>query len=306
MVKYMQKLKIGFIGIGVMGKSMADNLLKAGYEVMVYTRTKQKAENLLAKGAKWFDSAKALAQNVDVIISMVSYPQDVAEIYLGENGVIKNLKPQSIIIDMTTSSPKLAQEIYQEAQKYEIKSLDAPVSGGDVGAKNGTLAIMVGGDKEVYEEVLPIFEAMGKTICYFGKAGSGQYAKMSNQIAIASNMMGVCEAVAYAKKCGLNPQDLLDVISTGAAGSWSISNLAPRMLKGDFAPGFFIKHFIKDMKIAIESADEMNLDLPGLKLAKSLYEKLAKEGYENNGTQALLKYYDAESSKTNTTKILWI
>ena len=207
---------------------------------------------------------------------------------------IKNLKPQSIIIDMTTSSPKLAQEIYQEAQKYEIKSLDAPVSGGDVGAKNGTLAIMVGGDKEVYEEVLPIFEAMGKTICYFGKAGSGQYAKMSNQIAIASNMMGVCEAVAYAKKCGLNPQDLLDVISTGAAGSWSISNLAPRMLKGDFAPGFFIKHFIKDMKIAIESADEMNLDLPGLKLAKSLYEKLAKEGYENNGTQALLKYYDAE------------
>ena len=283
----MQKLKIGFIGIGVMGKSMADNLLKAGYEVMVYTRTKQKAENLLAKGAKWFDSAKALAQNVDVIISMVSYPKDVAEIYLGENGVIKNLKPQSIIIDMTTSSPKLAQEIYQEAQKYEI-------SGGDVGAKNGTLAIMVGGDKEVYEEVLPIFEAMGKTICYFGKAGSGQYAKMSNQIAIASNMMGVCEAVAYAKKCGLNPQDLLDVISTGAAGSWSISNLAPRMLKGDFAPGFFIKHFIKDMKIAIESADEMNLDLPGLKLAKSLYEKLAKEGYENNGTQALLKYYDAE------------
>lgn len=294
----MQKLKIGFIGIGVMGKSMADNLLKAGYEVMVYTRTKQKAENLLAKGAKWFDSAKALAQNVDVIISMVSYPQDVAEIYLGENGVIKNLKPQSIIIDMTTSSPKLAQEIYQEAQKYEIKSLDAPVSGGDVGAKNGTLAIMVGGDKEVYEEVyeevLPIFEAMGKTICYFGKAGSGQYAKMSNQIAIASNMMGVCEAVAYAKKCGLNPQDLLDVISTGAAGSWSLSNLAPRMLKGDLAPGFFIKHFIKDMKIAIESADEMNLDLPGLKLAKSLYEKLAKEGYENNGTQALLKYYDAE------------
>ena len=294
MVKYMQKLKIGFIGIGVMGKSMANNLLKAGYEVMVYTRTKQKAESLLTKGAKWFDSAKALAQNVDVIISMVGYPQDVAEIYLGENGVIKNLKPQSIIIDMTTSSPKLAQEIYQEAQKYEIKSLDAPVSGGDVGAKNGTLAIMVGGDKEVYEEVLPIFEAMGKTICYFGKAGSGQYAKMSNQIAIASNMMGVCEAVAYAKKCGLNPQNLLDVISTGAAGSWSLSNLAPRMLKGDFAPGFFIKHFIKDMKIAIESADEMNLDLPGLKLAKSLYEKLAKEGYENNGTQALLKYYDAE------------
>ena len=249
----MQKNKIGFIGIGVMGKSMADNLLKAGYDVMIYTRTKQKAESLLAKGAKWFDSAMDLAKNVDVIISMVGYPQDVAEIYLGENGVIKNLKPNSTIIDMTTSSPKLAQEIYTEAKKYEIKALDAPVSGGDVGAKNATLAIMVGGDKEVYEEVLPIFEAMGKTICYFGKVGSGQYAKMSNQIAIASNMMGVCEAIAYAKKCGLNPEDLLNVISTGAAGSWSLSNLAPRMLKGDFAPGFFIKHFIKDMKIAIES-----------------------------------------------------
>ena len=290
----MQKLKIGFIGIGVMGKSMADNLLKAGYEVMVYTRTKQKAESLLAKGAKWFDSAKALAQNVDVIISMVGYPQDVAEIYLGENGVIKNLKPQSIIIDMTTSSPKLAQEIYQEAQKYEIKSLDAPVSGGDVGAKNGTLAIMVGGDKEVYEEVLPIFEAMGKTICYFGKAGSGQYAKMSNQIAIASNMMGVCEAVAYAKKCGLNPQDLLDVISTGAAGSWSLSNLAPRMLKDDFAPGFFIKHFIKDMKLADEESMARHVRLEVLEQVLSMYEKLAAEGDDNLGTQAILKYYDSK------------
>lgn len=288
----MQNTKIGFIGIGVMGKSMADNLLKAGYNVMIYTRTKQKAESLLAKGAKWFDSAMDLAKNVDVVISMVGYPKDVADIYLDENGVIKNLKPNSTIIDMTTSSPKLAQEIYTEAKKYEIKALDAPVSGGDVGAKNATLAIMVGGDKEVYEEVLPIFEAMGKTICYFGKVGSGQYAKMSNQIAIASNMMGVCEAIAYAKKCGLNPEDLLNVISTGAAGSWSLSNLAPRMLKGDFAPGFFIKHFIKDMKIAIESAEEMNLDLPGLKLAKSLYEKLAENGYENDGTQALLKYYD--------------
>lgn len=288
----MQKNKIGFIGIGVMGKSMADNLLKVGYDVMIYTRTKQKAESLLAKGAKWFDSAMDLAKNVDVVISMVGYPKDVADIYLGENGVIKNLKSNSTIIDMTTSSPKLAQEIYTEAKKYEIKALDAPVSGGDVGAKNATLAIMVGGDKEVYEEVLPIFEAMGKTICYFGKAGSGQYAKMSNQIAIASNMMGVCEAIAYAKKCGLNPEDLLNVISTGAAGSWSLSNLAPRMLKGDFAPGFFIKHFIKDMKIAIESAEEMSLDLPGLKLAKSLYERLAENGYENDGTQALLKYYD--------------
>lgn len=286
--------KIGFIGIGVMGKSMANNLLKAGYEVMVYTRTKAKANDLLDKGVKWFDTPQLLAQNADVIISMVGYPKDVAEIYLGQQGVIANLKPQSLIIDMTTSSPKLAKEIYQEAKKYQIEALDAPVSGGDVGAKNGTLAIMVGGDKETYDKALPIFAAMGKTICYFGEAGSGQYAKMSNQIAIASNMMGVCEAIIYAKKSGLNPQDVLKVISTGAAGSWSLSNLAPRMLNDDFAPGFFIKHFIKDMKIALDSAQEMNLELPGLALAKTLYEKLAQEGYENNGTQALLKYYDVK------------
>lgn len=285
---------IGFIGIGVMGKSMANNILKAGYKVVVYTRTKAKADELITNGALWCDSVKELAHKADVVISMVGYPQDVAEIYLGKNGVIQNLKAQSMIIDMTTSSPKLANEIYEEAKKYHIEALDAPVSGGDVGAKNATLAIMVGGDKQTYEKALSLLEFMGKTICYFGKAGSGQYAKMSNQIAIASNMMGVCEAIAYAKKSGLNPDDVLKVISTGAAGSWSLSNLAPRMLQGDFAPGFFIKHFIKDMKIAIDSAEAMNLDLPGLKLAKSLYEKLAKEGYENNGTQALLKYYDAK------------
>lgn len=285
---------IGFIGIGVMGKSMANNILKAGYKVVVYTRTKAKAEELITNGALWCDSVKELAHKADVVISMVGYPQDVAEIYLGKNGVIQNLKAQSMIIDMTTSSPKLANEIYEEAKKYHIEALDAPVSGGDVGTKNATLAIMVGGDKQTYEKALSLLEFMGKTICYFGKAGSGQYAKMSNQIAIASNMMGVCEAIAYAKKSGLNPDDVLKVISTGAAGSWSLSNLAPRMLQGDFAPGFFIKHFIKDMKIAIDSAEAMNLDLPGLKLAKSLYEKLAKEGYENNGTQALLKYYDAK------------
>lgn len=285
---------IGFIGIGVMGKSMANNILKAGYKVVVYTRTKAKVDELITNGALWCDSVKELAHKADVVISMVGYPQDVAEIYLGKNGVIQNLKAQSMIIDMTTSSPKLANEIYEEAKKYHIEALDAPVSGGDVGAKNATLAIMVGGDKQTYEKALSLLEFMGKTICYFGKAGSGQYAKMSNQIAIASNMMGVCEAIAYAKKSGLNPDDVLKVISTGAAGSWSLSNLAPRMLQGDFAPGFFIKHFIKDMKIAIDSAEAMKLDLPGLKLAKSLYEKLAKEGYENNGTQALLKYYDAK------------
>ena len=284
--------RITFIGIGVMGGSMALNLLKAGHEITVYTRTKSKAEKLLSLGAKWEQSAAKASENAEIVISMVGYPRDVEEIYLGKNGVLSALKSGSTIIDMTTSSPKLAQKIYQLAKEKGIAALDAPVSGGDVGAKNGTLAIMVGGDKEVYDKMVPIFNVMGKNICYFGKAGSGQYAKMSNQIAIASNMMGVCEAIAYAKKCGLNPQDLLNVISTGAAGSWSLSNLAPRMLKGDFAPGFFIKHFIKDMKIAIESAKEMNLNLPGLMLAEKLYEELAQKGYENDGTQALLKYYD--------------
>ena len=286
--------KITFIGIGVMGSSMAANLLKAGHEITVYTRTKAKAEKLLAQGAKWESSSAKASENAEIVISMVGYPRDVEEIYLGENGVLSALKSGSTIIDMTTSSPKLAQKIYQLAKEKGISALDAPVSGGDVGAKNAALAIMVGGDKDTYDKMLPVFEAMGKTICYFGAAGSGQYAKMSNQIAIASNMMGVCEAIAYAKKCGLNPQDLLNVISTGAAGSWSLSNLAPRMLKGDFAPGFFIKHFIKDMKIALESAKEMNLNLPGLALAEKLYEELAQKGLENDGTQALLKYYDLQ------------
>ncbi len=286
------KENIAFIGIGVMGKSMASNLLKAGYPLTVYSRTKSKALDLIEQGAVWADSPKSAAQNADVVISMVGYPKDVEEIYLGNEGVLSSLKAGSVIVDMTTSSPSLAKKIYTIAKEKDIASLDAPVSGGDVGAKNASLAIMVGGDKEAYEKILPVFEVMGKTICYFGSAGSGQYAKMSNQIAIASNMMGVCEAIAYAKKCGLDAQDLLNVISTGAAGSWSLSNLAPRMLKGDFAPGFFIKHFIKDMKIAIDSAKEMQLDLPGLNLAEKLYEKLADKGYENDGTQALLKYYD--------------
>lgn len=286
--------KIAFIGIGVMGKSMARNLIKKGHELTVYTRTKAKADDLLADGAKWSNSPAEAAKDADIVISMVGYPRDVQQIYLGNEGVLTTLPEGKTIIDMTTSSPSLAQKIYAIAKEKGIASLDAPVSGGDVGAKNGTLAIMVGGDKLAYEKVYRVFLAMGKTICYFGKAGSGQYAKMSNQIAIASNMMGVCEAIAYAKKCGLNPQDVLNVISTGAAGSWSLSNLAPRMLKGDFAPGFFVKHFIKDMKIAIDSARDMNLELPGLELAEKLYEKLASEGYENDGTQALLKYYDEQ------------
>lgn len=282
--------KIGFIGTGVMGKSMAEHLLAAGYELTVYTRTKEKAAALIQKGALWAASPAELAADVDVVISMVGYPKDVEEIYLGERGVLKT-KKGGYIVDMTTSSPALAKKIFAAAEKIGVCSLDAPVSGGDVGAKNATLAIMVGGEREAFTALLPIFEKMGKVIRHFGTAGSGQYTKMSNQIAIASNMMGVCEAIAYAKKCGLDAQAVLETISTGAAASFSLSNLAPRMLRGDDAPGFYIKHFIKDMRIALESADEMHLELPGLRLAKRLYDELAKHGMENCGTQALIRWY---------------
>ena len=283
--------KIGFIGIGVMGKSMAANLLRAGFELSVYTRRQETAGELLAQGAKWQSSPAALAAEAEVVLSMVGYPADVEAIYLGKEGALAAARAGSYLVDMTTSSPALAQKIAAAAAVKGVQALDAPVSGGDSGAKNATLAIMVGGERQAYETLLPLFKAMGKTICYFGAAGSGQYAKMSNQIAIASNMMGVCEALAYAKKSGLDPEAVLRTISTGAAGSWSLANLGPRMLKGDYAPGFFIKHFIKDMRIAIESAEAMELELPGLKLAKKLYDELAAAGKENLGTQALLQRY---------------
>lgn len=282
--------KIGFIGMGVMGSSMAGHLLTAGHELIVYNRTREKATPLLERGAHWADSPAALAAGVDVVLSMVGYPRDVEEIYFGEQGILQ-MKKGGYVVDMTTSSPKLAQRIFTAAQKKGIAALDAPVSGGDVGARNASLAIMAGGERKAFDAMLPIFSLMGKTIRYFGTAGSGQHTKMANQIAIASNMMGVCEAVAYAKKCGLDASAVLETIATGAAGSWSMTNLAPRMLKGDDAPGFFIKHFIKDMRIAIESAEEMHLDLPGLRLAKRLYDELAARGFDDRGTQALIHWY---------------
>ncbi|MGI6092825.1 MAG: NAD(P)-dependent oxidoreductase [Veillonellaceae bacterium] len=283
---------IGFVGTGVMGKSMAGHLLKAGYKVMVYNRTKAKAQDLLEQGASWADQVAELAAGCNVVITMVGYPKDVEEVYLADSGLIANAKPGTCFIDMTTSSPKLAEKIYLAAKDNKMYSLDAPVSGGDVGAKEARLAIMVGGDSEVFEAVLPIFKLMGQNIILQGPAGAGQHTKMCNQIAIAAGMMGVCEAIAYAKKSGLNPDIVLKSIETGAAGSWSLSNLAPRMLAGNFAPGFYVKHFIKDMKIAIESAQEMNLKTPALDLALKLYQELAAQGEENSGTQALFKYYD--------------
>ncbi|WP_285877016.1 NAD(P)-dependent oxidoreductase [Fictibacillus phosphorivorans] len=280
---------IGFIGTGVMGKSMAGHLMKAGHPVHVYTRTKEKASELLDHGAIWADSPKDIAQDCDVIITMVGYPKDVEEVYLGTDGLIEHAKEGSYLIDMTTSSPQLAQKIANTATEKNLTTLDAPVSGGDVGAREAKLSIMVGGDETAFNELLPIFSKMGTNIVYQGKAGSGQHTKMCNQIAIAAGMIGVCEAILYAEKAGLNPETVLKSIESGAAGSWSLSNYAPRMLKGDFAPGFYVKHFIKDMTIALNSAEEMGLMTPGLALAKKLYEELAEMGEENSGTHALYK-----------------
>lgn len=282
---------IGFIGTGVMGRSMAAHLLNAGHTVLVYNRTKAKTEELVAQGAEWKATVAEVAEQSDVVITMVGYPSDVEEVYFGENGILSHAKAGSYLIDMTTSKPSLAEKIAEKAKEKGLHSLDAPVSGGDVGAKKGTLTIMVGGEKEAFEEMLPILEKMGENIVLQGGPGAGQHTKMSNQIMIASNMVGVCESIVYAEKAGLDPKKVLQSIAFGAAGSWSLSNLAPRMLDGNFEPGFYVKHFIKDMTIALESAEEMGMMTPGLKLAKSLYDELVEKGGENNGTQALYKLY---------------
>jgi 3-hydroxyisobutyrate dehydrogenase len=282
---------IGFIGIGVMGKSMAGHLQKAGFPLVVYTRTKEKAADLLESGAEWASSPKEVAQKANVVFTIVGYPYDVEETYLGENGLIANGKQGSYFIDMTTSSPSLAAKIFTEAKKHQIHTIDAPVSGGDIGARDAKLSIMVGGEEEAYAEVLPLLEKLGTNIVYQGKAGSGQHTKMANQIVIASNMIGVTEAIIYAEKAGLNPDTVLKSISSGAAGSWSLSNLVPRMLKGDFEPGFYIKHFIKDMAIALDEAEQMGMEAPGLSLSKSIYDRLAEQGEESSGTQAIYKYW---------------
>ncbi|EHP6531617.1 NAD(P)-dependent oxidoreductase [Listeria monocytogenes] len=283
--------KIGFVGTGVMGSSMAAHLLEAGYEVSVYTRTKTKAKDLIDKGAIWTDTPGELASKVDILISMVGYPKDVEELYLGENGFLENLAVGTVAIDMTTSSPALAKKIARLGLEKGIDVLDAPVSGGDIGARNGTLSIMVGGSEEVFLKVKSIFDILGSSVVLQGDAGAGQHTKMVNQIAIASNMIGVTEAIIYAEAAGLNPSRVLDSISGGAAGSWSLTNLIPRVLKDDFSPGFFIKHFIKDMGIAISEARQMGLELPGLTLAEKMYQTLAEQGLSEEGTQALIKYY---------------
>ncbi|MCR8660132.1 NAD(P)-dependent oxidoreductase [Paenibacillus endoradicis] len=282
-------IKVGFIGTGVMGISMAGHILEAGYEVSVYTRTKSKAEPLLSKGCIWFDTPQELAANCHVIITMVGYPSDVEHIYLGEHGLIASAHQGTLFIDMTTSSPSLAKRITQEAEDHGMMAIDAPVSGGDIGARDAKLSVMVGGAVDHYELALPILSLMGSNIVRQGEAGAGQHTKMCNQIAIATNMIGVCEAIVYATKAGLDPETVLQSISTGAAGSWSLSNLAPRIIAENFEPGFYVKHFIKDMKIALESAVEMGIELPGLSLSLSLYEQLSAMGFDDKGTHALYK-----------------
>lgn len=283
--------KLAFIGTGVMGKSIVRHLLKANYPVTIYSRTKSKAESLLEEGATWANTAREATENADVIFTMVGYPTDVEHVYFGEEGIFEGGGAGKVVVDMTTSSPELAKRIAAYATELQMSSIDAPVSGGDTGAQNGVLSIMCGGDKEVFESLRTVMESFGKDIVYQGDSGAGQHTKMANQIAIATNMIGVCEAIVYAEKAGLDPNAVLSSISSGAAGSWSLSNLAPRMLQGDFEPGFYVKHFLKDMDIALAEAEMMQLVLPGLSLARELYHDLIDRGYGEQGTQVLYKRY---------------
>ena len=284
--------KIGFIGVGIMGKSMVRNLMKNDFEVSIFARNKEKVLDVISEGANFYPTIKECVSRCDAVITIVGFPKDVEEVYFGENGILENVKEGTYVIDMTTSSPKLAVEIFEKAKEKGVKALDAPVTGGDIGAKNGTLTILVGGKEEDYKACLPILKAMGTNIHYEGKAGFGQHTKLANQIMIAGAISGVCEAMAYAKDKGLDVKKMLDSVSTGAAGSKQLELVSPKILEEDFAPGFFIKHFIKDMKLAKEEAlaDNVNLDI----LSKVLenYEELEREGFGDLGTQALIKHYN--------------
>jgi 3-hydroxyisobutyrate dehydrogenase len=288
----MDQRSVGFIGLGVLGTPMAGHIRASGERFLVYTRTKSKAQFLLDAGAEWRDSPKALAQECDIIFTMVGYPSDVEDIYFGPDGLIENAKAGSILVDMTTSKPDLAVRIYEAAKARGIEALDAPVSGGDVGAKNGTLTIMVGGDEATFQKVKSLLETMGKTVILQGCPGAGQHTKMANQIAVAGNRLGTVEAITYAKHAGLNPDHVLLSIANGAAQSWQLSNNAPRMLRRDFDPGFYIKHFLKDLRIALEAAHVMHVELPMLALAEQLFAKMVSEGMGELGTQAIYLLYE--------------
>ena len=282
------KTRVGWVGTGVMGLSMCRHVMTGGYATTVFNRSRDKAQSLIDAGAAWADSPRAVAERSDVVLAIIGFPQDVREVFLGAAGALAGSRTGTILVDMTTSEPSLAVEIAAAARKKGVGSIDAPVSGGDVGAKNGTLSIMVGGEKEVVDAVRPILECMGKTIVHQGPAGAGQHTKMVNQILIASNMIGVCEALLYGYQAGLDLTTVLQSVGGGAAASWSLSNLGPRIIARNFEPGFFVEHFIKDMGIALAEARRMNLALPGLALASQLYIAVQAQGLARKGTQALM------------------
>lgn len=280
--------RIGWIGLGVMGASMAGHLADAGFALTVFNRTRAKSDPLLAKGAKWAESPRAVAAASDVVFSMVGFPHDVREVILGEDGVLAGARAGSVLVDMTTSEPSLAVEIARAAQDRSVHAVDAPVSGGDIGAREARLSIMIGGEAEAVEALDACWQAMGKTIVHQGPAGAGQHTKMVNQTLVAAGMVGVCEALLYAYRAGLDLETVLQSVGSGAATSWALVNLGPRVIAGRFEPGFFVEHFVKDMRIALAEAERMNLALPGLALAKQLYTALAAQGHARDGTHALM------------------
>jgi 3-hydroxyisobutyrate dehydrogenase len=280
---------VGWIGTGVMGSSMCGHILDAGYPVLVHNRSKDKAESLIAKGAKWCPVLPSLAEASDAVFSIVGYPEDVEQVVLGREGLLAGAKPGTVLVDMTTSRPSLAVRIAAEAGKKGVLSLDAPVSGGDVGARTAKLAVMAGGPEEAFERVLPLFKLMGETISLMGGPGMGQHTKMCNQILIATTMAGTVESLLYAVRAGLSPDAVIDVIGKGAAASWSINNMGKRITAGNFDPGFMVRHFVKDMGIALDEARRMRLSLPGLALVNQMYLSAMAMGFENLGTQALYK-----------------
>lgn len=284
-------MKIGFIGTGVMGSSMARHLLMEGYTVHLYNRTKEKAEPLLKEGAIWEESPAEIASVADVIFTILGYPEDVEEVYYGENGLFQTLSASKIVVDMTTSTPELAIRIAEKAKELGASSLDAPVSGGDLGARDGTLTVMVGGDQATFEKARPLLQVFSGDLRLFGSAGSGQHTKMANQIMVAGTMTGLTETLVYAQAAGLNLEEVIKTVNGGAAQNWSLGSYGPRILAEDYSPGFFVKHFVKDLKIALDEAEKMNLDLPSTALAYELYEQLAIKGYEDEGTQALIKLW---------------
>lgn len=291
---------IGWIGTGVMGASMCGHLLQAGYPVTLYSRTRAKAQPLLERGASWADSPRAVAEQSTVIITMVGFPRDVRDVYFGPAGILAGARPGSILIDMTTTEPALSREIEAAASAKELLTIDAPVSGGDLGARNATLSIMVGGQREIVERVRPMLERLGKKIVYQGGSGAGQHTKLCNQIVIAGTMVGVCESLLYGFKAGLDLSQMLDSIRGGAAACWTLDNLAPRILQRNFDPGFFVEHFIKDMGIALDEAKRMNLTLPGLTLVHGLYQRVHALGHGRSGTHALMLALEDLARTTRT------